>query len=71
MVAVIGVPDERMGEVGKAFVVRRPGASLEAPELLAWARENMANYKVPRQFQFLEELPRNASGKVTKLALQT
>ena len=46
MAAVIGVPDERMGEVGKAFIVLRPGAKSDAAELLAWARDNMANYKV-------------------------
>ncbi|WP_324261079.1 FadD3 family acyl-CoA ligase [Altererythrobacter sp. H2] len=70
MVAVIGVPDERMGEVGKAFVVRRPGGTVEAAELLAWARANMANYKVPRHLVFLSELPRNAAGKVTKIDLK-
>src|SRR5690606_23760151 len=44
--AVVGVPDERMGEVGKAFVVLRPGASASAADIIGWARENMANYKV-------------------------
>ncbi len=65
-VAVIGVPDERMGEVGKAFVVLRPGATLEPVELIAWARERLANYKVPRYVDVVSELPRNASGKVRK-----
>jgi HIP---CoA ligase len=65
-VAVIGVPDERMGEVGKAFVVTRPGASLEPADLIAWARERLANYKVPRYVDVVSELPRNASGKVRK-----
>lgn len=69
MVAVIGVPDERMGEVGKAFVVLRPGISLTGDELIAWAKTNMANYKVPRQIAFRDELPRNAAGKVAKLEL--
>jgi len=69
MVAVIGVPDERMGEVGKAFVVLRPGLALTAEELIAWSRENMANYKVPRHVAFIDELPRNAAGKVAKLEL--
>jgi len=69
MVAVIGVADERMGEVGKAFIVRRPGAALEAADLIAWARENMANYKLPRHIAFLDDLPRNAAGKVAKLEL--
>jgi acyl-CoA synthetase (AMP-forming)/AMP-acid ligase II len=65
-VAVIGVPDERMGEVGKAFVVLRPGASLEPADLIAWARERLANYKVPRYVDVVTALPRNASGKVRK-----
>jgi acyl-CoA synthetase (AMP-forming)/AMP-acid ligase II len=65
-VAVIGVPDERMGEVGKAYVVTRPGASLEPGELIGWARERLANYKVPRFVEVVTELPRNASGKVRK-----
>jgi acyl-CoA synthetase (AMP-forming)/AMP-acid ligase II len=65
-VAVIGVPDERMGEVGKAFVVLRPGSELKPDELIGWARERMANYKVPRSVAVVAELPRNASGKVRK-----
>jgi acyl-CoA synthetase (AMP-forming)/AMP-acid ligase II len=63
---VIGVPDERMGEVGKAYVVTRPGTSLEATELISWARERLANYKVPRFVEVVDALPRNASGKVRK-----
>ncbi|MER6478844.1 FadD3 family acyl-CoA ligase [Streptomyces filamentosus] len=65
-VAVIGVPDARLGEVGKAFAVRRPGARVTADDLIAWSRREMANYKVPRQVEFVTELPRNASGKVVK-----
>jgi len=63
-VAVIGVPDERMGQVGKAFVVRH-GPVTEA-ELIAWSREHMAGFKVPRSVEFREELPINATGKVMK-----
>ena len=70
MVAVVGVPDERMGEVGKAYVVLRPGASASEAELIGWSRENMANYKVPRSFAFVDDLPRNASGKVLKTELR-
>ncbi|WP_405735546.1 FadD3 family acyl-CoA ligase [Streptomyces sp. NBC_00028] len=65
-VAVIGVPDARLGEVGKAYVVRREGAVLTGDDLIAWARREMANYKVPRAVEFVGELPRNASGKVVK-----
>ncbi|MGV0848852.1 FadD3 family acyl-CoA ligase [Mycolicibacterium phlei] len=64
--AVIGVPDERMGQVGKAFIVRREGHDLTADELIAWSRDRMAGYKVPRSVEFLAELPLNATGKVMK-----
>ncbi|WP_306321179.1 MULTISPECIES: FadD3 family acyl-CoA ligase [unclassified Streptomyces] len=65
-VAVVGVPDGRLGEVGKAYVVRRPGATVTADDLMAWSRREMANYKVPREVTFVGDLPRNASGKVVK-----
>src|SRR4029079_14690983 len=61
-VAVIGVPDERMGEVGKAFVVLRSDAVTTADEIVAWSREVMANFKVPRSVEIVDELPLNASG---------
>jgi len=73
-VAVVGVPDERMGEVGRAFVVAKPGAPDPAElahALLAWAREQMANYKVPRSVEVVEALPVNASGKVLKNELRS
>jgi acyl-CoA synthetase (AMP-forming)/AMP-acid ligase II len=69
MVAVVGVADQRMGEVGKAFVVTRPGTSIQVSELVAWARDNMANYKVPRHIAFVHDLPRNAAGKIAKTEL--
>jgi acyl-CoA synthetase (AMP-forming)/AMP-acid ligase II len=67
-VAVIGVPDDRMGQVGKAFVVcRRDAVELAtADALIAWSRERIAGYKVPRYVEFLDELPTNATGKVVK-----
>ncbi|MFJ9945178.1 FadD3 family acyl-CoA ligase [Streptomyces erythrochromogenes] len=69
-VAVVGVPDARLGEVGKVYAVRRPGSTLTADDLIAWSRREMANYKVPRVVEFVTELPRNASGKVLKRELR-
>ncbi|MEI7478725.1 MAG: AMP-binding protein [Actinomycetes bacterium] len=70
-VAVIGVPDERMGEVGCAYVVAAQGATEElGKELLAYAAANLANYKVPRYLVFIDALPLNASGKVLKRELR-
>ncbi len=68
--SVIGVPDARLGEVGMAFVVLRPGASATPESLTAWARERLANYKVPRHWRFVPGLPRNTSGKVMKSSLR-
>jgi len=65
-VAVIGVPDERLGEVAQAFVVLTPGPGVEPSEIVEWARGEMANYKAPRTVEFLDELPLNATGKVVK-----
>jgi acyl-CoA synthetase (AMP-forming)/AMP-acid ligase II len=65
--AVIGVPDDRLGQVGKAFVVVKPGKTgLTGDELITWSRERMAGFKVPRFVEFLEQLPLNATGKVMK-----
>lgn len=69
-VAIVGVPDERMGEVGKAYVVLRPDSSVSADALIKWCREKMANYKVPRQVEFMTALPLNPSGKVLKFQLR-
>jgi len=71
IVAVIGIPDDRLGEVGKAFIVLRPNQVASAAEVIAWARDNMANYKVPRVVEFCVELPKNASGKVLRRELRT
>ena len=69
-VAVIGIPDERMGEVGMAFVVPRPGVTLDPDEVIAWSREHMANFKAPRRVAIVDALPLNASGKVLKIELR-
>jgi len=69
-VAIVGVPDGRMGEVGYAFVVARSGRTVDADALIAWCRERMANYKVPRHVQVVDALPLNASGKVLKYELR-
>ncbi len=68
--AVVGMPDDRLGEVGRAFVVLRPNQSVGADELIAWSKERMANYKVPRAVEFVDALPLNASGKVLKYVLR-
>ncbi len=65
--AVIGVPDERLGQVGKAFVVRKAEIrEVTADELITWSRDRMAGFKVPRFVEFLDALPLNATGKVMK-----
>lgn len=67
-VAVIGIPDERLGEVGMAFIVAT--SPIDEGELNTWCREHMANFKVPRRVLFLDALPRNASTKVMKFKLR-
>jgi HIP---CoA ligase len=59
-----------MGEVGTAFIVPRPGQVIDPDELLAWCRERMANFKVPRFIELVETLPLNPSGKVMKFQLR-
>jgi HIP---CoA ligase len=68
--AVIGVPDERLGEVGKAFIVVKPGAALDEQAVIAYTREHLANFKAPRSVAFLTALPRNPGGKVVKPQLR-
>ena len=64
------MPDERLGEVGKAYVVLRPGQIATEAELIAWARANIANFKVPRSVEFREILPTSPQGKVLKTQLR-
>jgi HIP---CoA ligase len=68
--AVIGIPDARLGEVGKAYVVTRPGHALSEAEVLAFCRARLANYKVPRVVEFRADLPRNPAGKPLKRLLR-
>ncbi|MDQ2677755.1 MAG: AMP-binding protein [Actinomycetota bacterium] len=68
--AVIGIPDQRLGEVGMAFVVPVPGTTVTPEEIIAWSRERMANYKVPRRVELVADIPVNAAGKVEKLELR-
>lgn len=70
LVSIIGIPDEKWGEVGRAFIVLKPQAQLSAEELRTWCREHMAAYKIPASFEFVEELPRNGTGKILKTALR-
>jgi HIP---CoA ligase len=68
--AVIGVPDDRLGEVGRAFVVVKPGVQLDEEAVIAHTREHLANFKTPRSVVFLDALPRNPGGKVVKPQLR-
>jgi long-chain acyl-CoA synthetase len=68
--AVVGVPDAYRGETVKAYVSLRPGQDVGAGELIAFCRRHMAAYKYPRQIEFVDELPRTASGKVLRRALR-
>ncbi|MGJ0239782.1 AMP-binding protein [Novosphingobium fluoreni] len=68
--AIVGLPDERMGEVTAAFVIPRSGATIEQADLTAWCRERMANYKVPRHLFVVDDMPRTPLGKVRKFELR-
>lgn len=69
-VAVVGAPDERLGEVGLAYIVGKPGHGLEPEAVIAACRERLANFKVPRRVEIVDELPHNAAGKVLKTELR-
>jgi fatty-acyl-CoA synthase len=69
-VAVVGLPDEHWGESPHAFVVLKPNASASEDELRQFARDSMAHFKAPREFHFIEELPKTATGKIQKYVLR-
>lgn len=68
--AVIGVPDPTKGEIIRAFIVRKPGQSVTADELIAWSRESMSTYKAPREVRFIDALPATGAGKVLRRLLK-
>src|SRR5690606_29433484 len=71
LAAVVGVPDQALGEEIKAFIVPKENAGpVSEEELRAWAKENMADYKYPRQIEFRDTLPMNATGKILKRDLR-
>jgi len=70
MAAVIGVPHESLGEEVKAFVILKESAEITETELIAWAKQNMADYKYPRIISFMEDLPMTATGKILKKELR-
>jgi long-chain acyl-CoA synthetase len=69
-VAVAGMPDERRGEVAKAFVVLKAGTACSEQEIIEWCQERMARYKVPREVEFVESLPKSLAGKVLRRVLR-
>jgi long-chain acyl-CoA synthetase len=70
LVAVIGIPNDKMGEEIKAFVVLKEDKSLSEEELMAWTRSKIAAYKYPRQIEFISALPMSATGKILKKELR-
>ena len=69
-VAVVGMPDEHWGETPHAFVVRSPKRTVTEAELVEYAREHMAHFKAPRKFEFIDQLPKTATGKIRKYVLR-
>jgi acyl-coenzyme A synthetase/AMP-(fatty) acid ligase len=69
--AVTGVPDEKFGQRLAAFVVLEPGASVEADDVRGWVRTELSRFAVPRDVEFIDELPRNSTGKVVHRNLPT
>ncbi|GAC1646509.1 MAG: long-chain fatty acid--CoA ligase [Herpetosiphon sp.] len=70
LAAVIGIPDEKLGEEVKAYVIRKPGTTLDEDQMIAWCKEQMASYKYPRFIEFRDQLPMTATGKILKRELR-
>ncbi len=68
--AVVGVPDHKWGEVPKAIVLLKPGQTAEAQEIISFCRDRMAHFKAPKSVEFVETLPKTATGKIQKFALR-
>jgi fatty-acyl-CoA synthase len=68
--AIIGIPDEKWGEVGKAFIVLKPGGTVSNGEILEFLKGKVAKYKIPKCVEYVEELPKTASGKIQKFLLK-
>jgi len=68
--AIVGQPDDRLGEIGIAFVVASGAERPDTREIISWCRDQMANYKIPREIRWVDALPINASGKVLKTTLR-
>ena len=68
--AILGVPDDRWGETGVAFISIKPGEAIDEKEIIQHCINNLAKFKVPSSVQFIEALPRNATGKVLKRNLR-
>ncbi|MGB1756262.1 MAG: AMP-binding enzyme, partial [Pseudomonadales bacterium] len=71
LVAVGSVPDEDKGELAKAYIVAKTGATPKVADIIAYCREHLAAYKVPRQVQFVDDLPKTSTGKVMRRELKT
>jgi acyl-CoA synthetase (AMP-forming)/AMP-acid ligase II len=69
-IAIIGVPDDKWGEAVKAIAVLKPGANPNPDSIIAWARERLANYKVPKSVDFAATIPKNPSGKILRRELR-
>jgi acyl-CoA synthetase (AMP-forming)/AMP-acid ligase II len=67
---VVGIADERLGEVGVAFAIPRAGRTIDPDEVIEWSRARLANFKVPRRVEVVDSLPLNPSGKVMKFVLR-